>query len=322
MNAKKRGLGIGLGELLSSVSNITKPESTIAKNPYASPASGHNVGSTKNADDAVSTNKLSSPRKLDIDLMHPNKYQPRQEFDSTSLNELAESIKVHGIIQPILVRPGSNGEYEIVAGERRWRAAQIAGINEVPVIVRELSNEQTAAIALIENLQREDLNAIDTALGLQRLINDFGLTHQAAAESVGKSRAAVSNLLRLLSLPDTIKNMVQKGIIEMGHARALLALPPHQQIATANRVVAKKMSVRATEELIQNMQYAATKNGSKGLKIAGKLDPNIASLQNKLRDTLGAKTQIKHTNKGSGKVIIHYSTLNQLDGILERIIAA
>jgi ParB family chromosome partitioning protein len=301
MSAKKTGLGrglneLGLGELLSSVKSTT-----IAQEK--------NVGSESTMGMGL--------RKMAIDLLRPNRYQPRQDVDSASLNELAESIKTQGIIQPILVRPHAGKDYEIIAGERRWRAAQLAGLTEVPIIVKELSDEQAAAIALIENLQREDLNAIDTAQGLQRLIAEFGMTHQTVAEAIGKSRTTVTNLLRLLNLPDVVKHMVQRGELEMGHARALLALSPYQQLQAATNIVSKGLSVRAAEELVQKFQHPQT-----AAPTAKKLDPNILQLQNKLRDSLGTKVKIQHSGKGKGhgKVIVYYNNLDDLDGILGRML--
>jgi len=306
MSAKKTGLGrglsdLGLGELLSGIKS-----ETIKHDNNAGNAKG-NESNFAHANTAL--------RKAAIDLLRPGRYQPRQDIDNDSLKELAESIKTQGIIQPILVRAQTGRkDYEIIAGERRWRAAQLAGLTEVPIIVKELSDEQAAAIALIENLQREDLNAIDTAQGLQRLVDEFGMTHQAVSESIGKSRATVTNLLRLLNLPEKIKYMVQHGELEMGHARALLALTQYQQLQAAAIIVSKKLSVRASEELVQKIQH--TQASSPASK---KSDPNIMQLQNKLRDSLGTKVKIQHAPKGHGKFVVYYNSLDELDGILERI---
>lgn len=319
----------------SSATSVAAPAAPTA----AAPAVTHDVKAQERSTEHSSQHGL---RKAGVELLRPSKYQPRQDFDQTNLDELAASIKAQGIIQPILVRQytssnkDAKGEYEIIAGERRWRAAQLAGLSEVPIIVREISDEQAAAVALIENLQREDLNAIDAAQGLQRLINEFGMTHQTVATAVGKSRTTITNLLRLLSLPDDVKNMVQRGRVEMGHARALLALPPHQQLATANLVISKKLSVRATEKLVQKMQQQSAATGKdssdddnsiilgSGNKTNWRhLDPNIAALQKKLSDALGAKVAIQYSgkgkNKGQGKLIVHYNTLDELDGIVAHL---
>lgn len=312
MNAKKSGLGrglseLGLGELLSGVK--APVGSTIASK-----------GSVVNEDKGEFSSSIGL-RKMAIELLHPNRYQPRQEIDNISLAELAASIKTQGIIQPILVRPssGAGEDYEIIAGERRWRAAQLAGLAEVPIIIKELSDEQAAAIALIENLQREDLNAIDTAQGLQRLIDEFGMTHQTAAEAIGKSRVTVTNLLRLLNLPEIVKNMVQRGELEMGHARALLALPAYQQLQIATTIIRKNLSVRATEELIQKLQ----KSSKQDLKSQNnQTDPDVMQLEQKMSDALGAKVKIQYVGKDKqrGKLIVYYNNLDVFDGILEKIL--
>jgi len=313
MSIKKRGLGRGLGDLgLGDL--LSKPSSFLPQ---------HGL------------------RKIAVELLRPNKYQPRQDVDSANLHELAESIKTQGIIQPILVRHStlirtdvdtvttriatkhskeSVKEYEIVAGERRWRAAQLAGLSEVPILVRELSDEQAAALALIENVQREDLNALDIAQGLQRLIDKFGMTHQAVATAIGKSRVTITNLLRLLSLSDAIRNMLHSGALEVGHARALLTLLPHQQLQTANQIVVQKLSVRATEELVRKVRERTETTGRViETKLNKKTDPDIVHLQNKLRDTFGAKIKIYCSTKGKGRLVIYYNSLSELDGILEHI---
>lgn len=262
----------------------------------------------------------SALRKLPVDILQPGKYQPRREMDPATLEELANSIRTQGIIQPILVRKlAANGaipgeQYEIIAGERRWRAAQLAELHEVPAIVREISDEQAIAMSLIENIQRENLNAIDTALGLKRLIDEFQMTHQTIAEAVGKSRATVTNLLRLLELHDDVKIMVQRGELEMGHARALLPLDFMQQMKTARTIIDKELSVRETEKLIRALQNFAVNQGLPKIK-----DPNITQLETELKDKLGAKVKIDHSGKSKGKIIIHYNTLDELDGILEHL---
>lgn len=325
-------LGLGLGELLSSV-NKAAPQQThheAGAAALAEQSQQPTMAAATVAAGAIPTGTHHSHglRHIGVELLHPGKYQPRQDFAPASLEELAASIKEQGIIQPILVRTPhqegeKKGEYEIIAGERRWRAAQLAGLSSVPIIVRDVSDEQAAAVALIENLQREDLNSIDTAQGLQRLISEFGMTHQAIATVIGKSRATITNLLRLLALPDAVKSMVQRGELEMGHARAILALPPQQQLATANIVVTRKMSVRATEELVQKLQKQLEDGTLKKALPRDNIDPDIAELQHKLRDALGAKVTIKCAtkgkNRGKGKLIIHYNSLDELDGILKTI---
>lgn len=283
--AKKRGLGLGLSELLSDIKEIDKGS----------------VGSKNGL------------RYLPIDKLKPGKYQPRQGMSKESLAELANSIRSQGIIQPIVVRPVKGGNYEIIAGERRWRAAQLAKMDEVPVVTKEMADEQAVAVSLIENIQREELNAIDTALGLQRLINEFSMTHEGAALAVGKSRTAVTNLLRLLELSEEIKKMVQEGMLEMGHARALLTLETTKRTYAANIVVSRNLSVRATEALIKQLQNPKVKSSKKSI------DPNTRELQQKLSDKLAAKVNIQHTKKGSGKIVIKYNSLDELDGILKHI---
>jgi ParB family chromosome partitioning protein len=257
-------------------------------------------------------NKSHQLRKLAIDLMQPGKYQPRKDLDLELLQELADSIQTQGIIQPIVVRPIGNNRYEIIAGERRWRAAQLANLHEVPAVIRDISDESAIAMSLIENIQREDLNAIEEAASLQRLIDEFGMTHQQVAETVGKSRTTVTNLLRLLNLDKNVKTMLETGDIEMGHARTLLPLPEDQQLAAAKIIVAKGFSVREAERLINNLQR-------KKPLIKQVIDPDINRLQNKLADKFKARVIIKHSNQGKGKMIIQYNSLDELEGIIEHI---
>jgi ParB family transcriptional regulator, chromosome partitioning protein len=252
-------------------------------------------------------------QKLPIEFLRPGQYQPRHNIDKEALEELASSIRAQGLIQPVIVRTLSTKSYEIIAGERRWRAAQLAGLHEIPVIIRNLSNEQAMAIALIENIQREDLNVLDEALALQRLIAEFGMTHQAVAETVGKSRATVTNLLRLLELSPEVKELLAKGKIEMGHARALLGTAALAQIHIAKMIVAKGLSVRETEKLVQQQQ---NKKSVTPVKIR---DPNIVKLEKDLSEKLGAHTSIQTINKKKGRLIITYHSLEELDGILQHI---
>jgi ParB family chromosome partitioning protein len=251
-------------------------------------------------------------RELQVGQLKPGKYQPRSRMDEASLNELAASIKVQGIIQPILARVLEDGSHEIIAGERRWRAAQLAGLTQVPVLVRKVADNAALAMALIENIQREDLNPLEEAVGIQRLIDEFDMTHQAAADSVGRSRSAASNLLRLLKLTLPVQAMLMEGELDMGHARALLSLEGAAQIAAANKVALNGLSVREAEKLVQNELTPATKREH------NKLPPSrdIARLQEKVADRIGAKVAIQHGAKGAGKLVIEYKTLEQLDGVL------
>ena len=254
-----------------------------------------------------------SLQNLKIALLQPGKYQPRTRMDKESLEELAESIKAQGVMQPVLVRPVSAGRYEIIAGERRWRAAQMAGLTEVPALIREVPDEAALAMSLIENIQREDLNPLEEALGIQRLIKEFGMTHQAAGQALGSSRSAVSNLLRLLNLPPMAQELMMQGKIDMGHGRALLALPPARQIATANLVAHKQLSVRETERLVARELAAPEK------KAKPRANRDILRLQEEVAQKLGANVTIKPGKKGAGTVVIHYTSLDQLDGILAHL---
>jgi len=282
--AKPKGLGRGLDALLGD----TTTSSTAAA-------------------------QADSLRELEVKLLQPGKYQPRAHMDQASLTALAESIKSQGIMQPILVRKLQNNNYEIIAGERRWRAAQIAGLKQVPVVIREVADEAALAMALIENIQREDLNPIEEALGIQRLINEFAMTHEGAAEAVGRSRSAVSNLLRLLNLPKTVQDMVLHGTLDMGHARALLPLVTAKQLEAAHEITQKGLSVREAEKLVAKLLKPEVPK--KHLS----LDRDTLRLQEDLAQKLGVKVTIKHDKKGTGQLIIDYADLAQLDGIIQRI---
>ncbi len=267
------------------------------------------AGSDAKADDEL--------RNLPVDRMKPGKYQPRTHMDDAALAELAASIKAQGVMQPILVRavdntPGAE-RYEIVAGERRWRASQLAGLSEVPVLVRKIPDEQALAMALIENIQRENLNPLEEAQGLQRLIDEFGLTHQQAADAVGRSRPAASNLLRLLQLSAPVQELLMTGKLDMGHARALLPLPGAQQIAIAQRIVQKNLSVREAERLVQQITNPP-KNAA-----AQPVDRDLIRLQEELSDTIGAAVAIRSNKRGAGKITIEFGDLDQLEGILGRL---
>ena len=294
MAAKKRGLGRGLDELLG-IGSVT---------------------TDKAEDREEKTGSQHSLRNLPVDVIQKGRYQPRHEIAQEALQELADSIRAQGVVQPVVVRPlsGQAGKYELIAGERRWRASQLAGLHEIPAVVRDVPDQAAMAMGLIENIQREELNPIEEAAALQRLIEEFGLTHQETAEAVGRSRAAVSNLLRLLTLEPKVKMMLEEGRLEMGHARALLALLGSTQVQAAEVVVAKGLSVRETEHLVRRMQQP-----SKPKTTQPELDPDIRRFQAELSEKLAAKVQIQHSAKGKGKMIIHYNSLDELDGILEHI---
>ena len=257
---------------------------------------------------------------LPVDLLQRGKYQPRVDMRAETLGELADSIKSRGLVQPILVRPlprpslSESQRYEIIAGERRWRAAQMAGLAEIPAVIRDVPDEDAVAMALIENIQREDLNPLEEARALLRLIEEFGLTHQAAAEAVGRSRAAVSNLLRLMELTDEVKEMLEGRRIEMGHARALLGLAQRrQQIEVANLVAQKQLSVRDTEALVRRIINPPDASAPPAV------DPDIRRLETEIADKLGAKVAFHHAASGKGKLIVSYNSLDELEGILAHI---
>jgi len=251
---------------------------------------------------------------LPVDLIRRGKYQPRVDMHQDTLAELADSIRAQGVLQPIVVRRLASGNYEIIAGERRWRAAQLAGLHEIPAIVREVGDRAAIAIALIENIQRENLNPMEESRSLDRLIREFELTHEQAAEAVGRSRAAVSNLLRLLELEETVKSMVERGELEMGHARALLALRGPTQLEAARQVIARGLSVRATEGLVRQLQQPRKPQTAPLRK-----DPDIGRLETSLSEKLGASVQIRPGRGGKGRLEISYNSLDELDGILEHI---
>lgn len=247
-------------------------------------------------------------RTLKVEQLTPGRYQPRTQMDGESLAQLAASIRAQGIMQPILVREVAAERYEIIAGERRWRAAQLAGLDEVPALVREIADETSLVMSLIENIQRENLNPLEEAAGIKRLIDEFGMTHQQAAEAVGRSRTAVTNLLRLLSLAAPVQEMLMKNRIDMGHARALLALEGATQVTTAEAVAQRGLSVRETERLVQRTQQPVRMP-------LRKTDPDILRLQERIADRLGTKVAIRH-GKSGGKLVIDYKDLKQLDSLL------
>ncbi|AQZ94107.1 ParB/RepB/Spo0J family partition protein [Halopseudomonas phragmitis] len=286
MAAKKRGLGRGLDALLGQANAARQP---------------------------VEDSQDQQLKELPVDLIQRGKYQPRRDMDPQALEELAESIKAQGVMQPIVVRPIDGQRYEIIAGERRWRATQLAGLDSIPAVIREVPDEAAIAMALIENIQREDLNPIEEAMALQRLQQEFELTQQEVANAVGKSRVTVTNLLRLMALPDDVKLLLERGDIEMGHARALLGLPLEQQTQAARQVVAKGLTVRQTEALVR--QWLNPRRESAQVRS----NPDIDRLQLDLSERLGAEVKIQHGNKGKGKLVISYSSLDELDGVLMHI---
>lgn len=247
---------------------------------------------------------------LSVDLIQPGKYQPRRDTNPDALEDLANSIRAQGVIQPIIVRYLLGGRFEIVAGERRWRASQLAGLTEIPAIVRDIPDEAAVAIALIENIQRENLNVIEEAIALQRLLNEFSMTHNQVADAVGKSRASVTNLLRLLTLTDEVRTMLEHGDIEMGHARALLALSHDTQIDAAQMIVNKSLSVRETEELVRRLQMPQLPELPKSM------DPDVRRLQEDLTDKIRMAVAIHHNAKGKGRLVIKYKNLAELDALL------
>lgn len=247
--------------------------------------------------------------------LRSGKYQPRTRMDEESLNNLAESIRSQGLMQPILVRETSAGQFEIIAGERRWRAARIAGLEEVPVLVKTVADEAALAMALIENIQREDLNPLEEAAGIQRLIDEFGMTHQTAAAAVGRSRSAVSNLLRLLGLPAGVQRLMMDMQLDMGHARALLALPEAQQMAVAEIVVQRQLSVRETEKMVSQGTISGT-----AAKNEIKQDRDVINLMERLSDGLGTKVSIKTRKNGAGQLLIEYADMGHLDNIIKKLV--
>jgi ParB family chromosome partitioning protein len=292
MSAKRRGLGRGLDALLGAPSSDT-PETETP--PDASPGAVEHLG---------------------IDLLQRGKYQPRRNFDQDRMQELADSIAAQGIVQPIVVRPAGEGRYEIIAGERRWRAAQLAGLHDIPVVVREVDDKTAMAVALIENIQRDDLNPLEEATALERLLGEFGLTHQEVAEAVGKSRTSVTNLLRLLDLNEDVKHLVEKGSLEMGHARALLGLKDAMQSDAAHKVVKQGLSVRETERLVRRTQGD---DGRPQRAKSASRDPDVVRLEQDLTEKLGARVQIKEGGKGRGQLVIAYNSADELEGILDRL---
>jgi ParB family chromosome partitioning protein len=298
MAAKKRGLGRGLDALLGGMNSEVEQAGTVS-----------------------STADRGNLTRLPIDLIQRGRYQPRREFDPDSLRELADSIAVQGVIQPVVVREVENGRFELIAGERRWRASQQAGLDEIPAVIKEVTEEAAMAMGLIENIQREDLNPLEEANALSRLLLEFELTHEAVARAVGKSRTTVTNLLRLLELNEDVKILLEKGRIEMGHARSLLGLKDTAQSEAAGKVVAEGLSVRETEKLVRRMLGKEQSAGEARTSSAQKSveDPDIRRLLDDLTERLGAKVELKQNAKGKGKLVIDYNSLDELEGILAHI---
>lgn len=298
--AKKRGLGRGLDALLSGGATTLEPEKiTIKKAPEPEP------------EIPIVTQQL--PLKSII----KGHFQPRRHFDEDKLQELADSIQSQGLIQPIVVRPIEQNQYEIIAGERRWRAAQLIHLDEIPVVIYDINDQAAMAMGLVENIQRDDLNPLEEATALHRLLNEFGLTHQSLAKAVGKSRTTVTNLMRLLELTAEVKRDVEKGNLEMGHARALLALKEQQQITTAKEVIKQGLSVRETEQRIKVLlgrdEAMPTQPPHK------KINPEVIQLQDSLTEKLGTPVHIQQNTKGKGRLVINYNSPDELDGILDHI---
>lgn len=303
MTKKKRGLGRGLDALLTSsraAAVATQPETDASAESPASPV-------------LVAESEL---RHLPVEWLQPGQYQPRKDIQPEALEELAASIKAQGLMQPIVVRPLASAEnrFEIIAGERRWRACQLAQLDTVPALIRDVADDAAIAMALIENIQREDLNPMEEANALYRLQHEFELTQMEVAEAVGKNRATVANLLRLMNLNDDVKRLLEHGDIEMGHARALLGLSGGQQSEAAAQVVSRALTVRQTEALVRHLQESKGKD-----KDVSRPNPDIQRLERILGDRLGAKVAIQHSAKGKGKLVINYSNLDELDGILAHI---
>jgi ParB family chromosome partitioning protein len=294
MATKKRGLGRGLDALLGASS--------------AKPTSDSEAKTEQQSQDGTLTD-------VPVEFVQRGKYQPRVDIDSASLEELAASIKAQGVMQPIVIRPIKADRYEIIAGERRWRAAQQAGLDKVPAIIREVADEAAIAMALIENIQREDLNPIEEARALSRLQQEFELTQQEVADAVGKSRTSVTNLLRLMNLEEEVKTLLERGDLDMGHARALLSLEAEQQVTLARKVVSDCLTVRQTEALVKKVLSGEAEKPETQKRV----DPDITRLEETLANRLGSPVKISHSEKGKGKLTISYSNLDELDGILSHL---
>lgn len=294
MIRKKGGLGRGLDALLGAGAALRNETATA---------------------DAPASEMLETLQQLPVEKISRGRYQPRQDLREDTLQELAESIRAQGVVQPVLVRPLDGNRYELIAGERRWRAAQLAGLHKVPAVIRDVPDQAAIAMALIENIQREDLNPLEEAVALQRLIDEFALTHQQAADAVGRSRATVTNLLRLLELSEEVGQLVRERKLDMGHARALLPLPPALQREAAQQVLLRGLSARETEQLARRLQQSNTAPTTP----IPSLNPDIRLLQDNLSERLGARVRVRHGASGKGSVVIQYNSLDELDGVIARI---
>ncbi len=312
----KRRLGKGLGALVSSANLASSVDEAVA---LVSTEQATVVKESKSSDKTAPAETKAVDKELQqlpVEFLQRGQYQPRRDMRPEALEELADSIRRQGVMQPIVVRPIASDRYEIIAGERRWRATQLAGLDTIPAVIRDVSDETAIAMALIENIQREDLNPMEEALALIRLQKEFELTQQQVAEAVGKSRTAVANLMRLTNLREEVQTLLEHGDLEMGHARALLSLQPSVQLDAARTVVAKGLSVRQTEALVRRLQQEQ-ENKSQGTD--NRLDPNIRKLQDDLSDKIGAPVAIQHSAKGKGKLVISYNSLDELDGVLAHL---
>jgi ParB family chromosome partitioning protein len=337
MSQKKPTLGRGLADLLGHTLRPVAPVAvpipgtgapTNGATPSNAPTGAPAAGPSANGLDAANSAATSlvpgeELARLPLDLLQRGKYQPRLDMRPETLQELADSIRAQGVVQPIVVRPvgvpaiGESQRYEIIAGERRWRAAQMAALSEIPAVIRRIPDEAAIAVALIENIQRENLNPLEEARALERLISEFELTHQEAADAVGRSRTGVTNLLRLLELAPEVCERIERREIEMGHARALGSLNRKQQVEVATLIARKGLSVRETEALVRRLQAGATAAAAEGQDSAR--DPNVLRLEQELADKLGAKVAIQHSTGGKGKLVVSYNSLDELDGILAHI---
>ena len=298
---RQKGLGRGLDALLGANNASSHADASAGVPAGAGLGSGH-----------------AEPTHLPLQALAPGRYQPRTRMDEAALQELADSIRLHGLVQPIVVRPTGAGRYEIIAGERRYRAAQLIGLPEVPVLVKDVPDEQALQLALIENIQREDLNPLEEAQAVRRLIEEFDYTHERAAEALGRSRSATSNLLRLLNLATPVQTMLLAGDLEMGHARALLPLAASEQIQLAQRVVDRRLSVRQTEAMVAAAQIADRAKPST-TRSAARADQDVARLQRHLSEHLATEVEIRQGARGRGALVIHFADLDAFDGLLERL---
>lgn len=323
MIMKKKKLGKGLDALLGGALKKTQIDDSASPEAVAAAIAAAPVVTAQDVTAQEKIPKDGQLVKLPVEWLQRGKYQPRRDMDAAALDELANSIKAQGVMQPIVVRPTVNDNniiirYEIIAGERRWRATQIAGIDTIPAVVRDVGDDAAIAMALIENIQRENLNPMEEAVALQQLKEQYDLTHQEVADAVGKSRVTVTNLLRLISLTDEVRRMLERGDLEMGHARALLGLTENAQRDAAKNVVNKGLSVRQTEALVRNL-HQQTEQEKAGKTAVAKIDPDIRRLQDDLSEKIGVPVLVQHSAKGKGKLVLKYNSLDELDGILAHI---